>query len=82
MGDYIYIVEMMSYSSFLYIYPENSDGAWDILGAFSTFDKAFKRIQTLSPLVHKSSIYSKYEYIDDSCREFTHYRIKKIIVID
>ena len=82
MTDYIYIVERMSYSSFLYIYPENSDGAWDILGAFSTFDRAFKHIQSISPLVHKSSKYSRYEYIDDSCREFTCYRIKKVKLID
>lgn len=82
MDDYIYIVETMSYSSFLYIYPENSDGAWDILGAFSTLDRAFKYIQTISPLVHKSSRYSKYEYIDDSRREFTRYRIKKVKLKD
>ena len=74
----IYVIERMTYSSFLYLYHENSDAAWDTLGACPTFNEAFKHIQTLSPKVHKENKYSKYEYIDDSTREFTRYRIKRV----
>lgn len=77
-----YIIERMTYSSFLYLYHENSDAAWDTLGECSTFNKAFKYIQTLSPKVHKADKYSKYEYIDDSTREFTRYRIKPVSMLD
>lgn len=77
-----YLIERMTYSSFLYLYHENSDAAWDTLGECSTFNKAFKYIQTLSPKVHKDGKHSKYEYIDDSTREFTRYRIKPVPMLD
>lgn len=77
-----WIIERMTYSSFLYLYSENSDAAWDILGACSTLNKAFKHIQTLSPKVHKDGKHSKYEYIDDSTREFTRYRIRPVPRLD
>lgn len=77
-----FIIERMTYSSFLYLYHENSDAAWDTLGECSTFNKAFKYIQTLSPKVHKDGKYSKYEYIDDSTREFTRYRIRPVPKLD
>lgn len=74
----MFLLYRMTYSSFMYASCENR---WDLMYGFTSFDKAFKYIQTLSPKVKKihSSKYTKnHEYVDEESR--TQYRIEELTV--